>query len=580
MKYILSLLAFVFFLSACQREPVEIIELEPPLINPSTNPVLGSLMGKVLSESLTPIVGAKVIMDGLETTTGSDGVFSFENVTLYSDGTYVTVDQPGYYQASRRFYALAGEINNVEIGMLDKSYDNNFDSSIGENISVDNVNLDFPAGDYALSANVLYSDEIKVSIASIPFGSENFSLKMPGDLTGSDEAFDLKAISNFGTFAVDLITLSGEKIDFPSELKAGFEYNLSEEFQSETNVSLWYFDQDNGSWLESGEAVLVDGSYVGEIDKTGYWMLGLAYDYADVRGSLIEEGIAIGNTKLDIHNYEKKYLSTFHTTRSGNYHSRVPQDIDLAMAIFHDCTVGRQNQELGIVHNDVEFEPLEVVMVMDNIEVQGNIKNCQGINTSRPYLKIDFGEEQYMYRCDDQGNFDLSFSNCHGEEVNVIAIDEESSSTSEVLLFPINNQINVGNVQTCNPIAAGYEIGYENMNWEENLNNTINHEWTVSRVSALEEKIIFSAKMFDENDGTLFLNAAFVFIEGESQVDYQLNFKTQGFIISGVCDLEEIQHDGITSYRFQGTNEEIVETSNGIYPGDVGSVNFNLVYYD
>jgi len=567
-------------MSSCQREPIEVIEYEPPLINPSTHPVVASVMGTVYSEEGLPVAGATVSLYENETMTGDDGVFSFQNATLYSDGTYVSVDIPGYYHASRRFYALAGEINIVGIEMIKKTFEDEFESSVGETLSDINVALDFPAGDYIVSTNDLYTDRVKASIVSIPAGSENCFLKMPGDLTGSDDEFEIKAISNFGIFGVELVGMMGETLDLPSDQSVPFRYKLPDDSQNESSAILWYYEEGNGMWLKSGEVDLENGDYVGEINKTGFWMLGKAYEYADIKGSLIDDGGVFGDTRLDILNDSEKYRSSINTTMSGSYQTRVPQGINLSMSIYHECTVGRQSEDLGVVSSDFEFQPIEVEMAMDNIEILGSITDCQGEHSSRPYLKIDFGAEQYLYRSDEQGDFEFSFSSCQDEEVNIIAIDDENSTTSEALMLPVSNQMQLGAIQTCNPIEAGYSIGYDHMDWSENLESTVIHEWTVSKVSALEEKVIFSAKMFDESDGTLFLTAAFVFIDGEAEADYQLNFKTQGFIMSGSCVMNEVAHDGISSFRFQGSNDEVTSTGNGVFPGDVGTVQFNLVYYD
>jgi len=580
MKHIITIIVFSLILGSCQREPVEIIEAEPPIINPTTTPVEASLMGVVVTDTDIPVNGAIVSMYGRETSTGVDGKFLFENATMYSDGTYLTVNMPDYHEASRKFYALEGEINVVKLELIPKEIDDSFQSSTGKIISAENIEIEFPAGEYSLVNDNLYSGNIDVDLINIPFGSSHSFIKMPGDLTGNDLNFDLMAISNFGIFKISLETPNGEEILFPNEVKADFEYKLQDMAISEADLSLWFFDQNNGTWLERGEVSIVNGNYVGEVDNAGYWMMGLAYDYADVGGSLIDSGSTFNNSRIEIHNVNQGYLTSIHSTMNGKFSSRVPQALNLDLSIFHDCTIERQNENLGILDGPTEFEPIQVEMVADNIVVQGTIENCQGLSTSRPYLKIDFGDEQYMFRSDDQGMFDFSFSDCTVEEVSVLAIDDVESTTSGALVFPISNEINVGDIQTCDEIESGYELNYINMDWGSNLESSVTHEWTVSTVSAVEEKVIFSAKMYDELTEQLFLTAAFVFVEGETVADYQLNFKSQGFLISGECMLNEIEYDGLSSFRFEGSNQNVVPTGEGVYPGDVGTVNFNLVYYD
>jgi len=580
MKNFLTILLFSLILASCQREPAEMIELEPPIINQSTELVEGNVVGFVVTDFNEPLEGAKVNLNGFETITDTEGKFLFDGVGLYADGTFITIDKPGYHQATRKFYALEGEINVVGIEMIPSGFDDFFLSNSGKSVTYQNIEIDFPSGEYQLTNNESYSGEVKVDFLHIPQGSSNASIRMPGDLTGNDKNFDPVALSNFGIFKIGLESSSGDELIFPNEMKVDFAYAMNDQIFSESILSLWHLDVENGTWLESGEAELINGSYVGELNNSGYWMLGLAYDYVEIEGSLIDLGSSFNMTRLDIQNLSASYQNTTHTTMSGKFLTRLPKHLELEMAIFHECTVERQAENLGILNVDQILPPIEVEMALENIEISGRIENCNGEDTSRPYLKIDFGEANYMYRCDDQGRFDFSFSNCEGEEVSIIAIDDNQSTTSGNLLFPIHNQIDVGEIQTCSEIESGYDISYTNMDWLSNLESSITHEWTVSRVSAIEEKVIFSTKMFDEITGELFLTAAFVFVEGESIAEYQVRFKTQGFLISGECNLVKTDHGGVSSFRFEASSNNVSETNDGDFPGDVGTVNFNLVYYD
>ena len=582
MKHLLTIIAITTILASCQREPSQVIEYQPPVINPPTVPVTGGLVGTVFADDQSAVADAIVTSHGQQTTTDVNGRFSMENFTLYKDGSYVTVDLPGYHQASRKFYAVEGEINVVGIEMIKENYDESFDSNLGKRIASENIEIQIPGGNFIVNQDEVYNGEVKADLFAITVESANSSFKMPGDLTGLNEDLEIQAISNYGIFKLELTSQSGEQLELPLEETSNFEYKVTELELYETPdvLKLWHFDQANGTWIEKGESIFSNGSYFGEIDEAGFWMLGESYDYADIKGSLVDENNFFPNTRIDVQNLDLGYLSSIHTTKSGIYSTRVPQDIDIDLSIYHECNVGRQIKELGVITTDLNIDPILIEMAMDNIEIQGRITDCNGVSSNQPYLKVNFGADQFMYRVDEFGYFDVSFSNCSDEEVSLVAINDVTSEVSESLVLPINNVIEFGNIETCHEVAAGYDIEYNNMDWSANLDSTVIHEWTTSRVNAVEDKLIFSVKMIDEFTGELYLSGAFVFIEGETQADFQLNFKTQGFSIFGVCGVEAIDHDGIISYRFVGASTDIAQQDSVIFPGGIDEVNFNLVYYD
>ena len=89
------------------------------------------------------------------------------------------------------------------------------------------------------------------------------------------------------------------------------------------DLSLWYFDAINGTWIEKGQAIYSADSFSGEIDQLGYWMLGIAYDYADIKGSIQSSNNSFPDTRMDIQNFDLAYLSSINTTMGGMYSTSI-----------------------------------------------------------------------------------------------------------------------------------------------------------------------------------------------------------------------------------------------------------------
>ena len=586
MNKLLLISSFLILLASCGREPIDEMTFGEPVINPSTSPVEGGLVGIITTTGNLPVEDAMVGFNGQQTMTDENGNFSFPESMLYRDGTYVTVEKPGYLFGSRKIYALEGEINVAEVELIPMEQGSQINQTEISLLDLENLQVQFPAGNYMLGANEIFNGDVYAQLSTIDASNQNNYIKLPGDLTGASSTFEIKALTNLGVFHINLTSQINEQLQLPTDSKAQFELKLTEAdiIPLPSVVSVFYFDQINGTWLEKGEASLVNDYYMGEVDAAGYWMVGESFPFADIEGSLLINDLSDMNfddTELEIFNLDRGYLNEVRTTRSGRYATRVPQDVNLDLVVFYDCAVGNQIEELGILTTqELVIDEIEIEADMENIFIQGTITNCDGDVEDQSFIKISFEDEQFLYRADSNGNFDYSFSNCSEETVTIIAINEKDSKISEPYEIAITNEIEAGDIQTCNDVAAGYAIDYLNMDWQNALTNSVNHSWTISRISGANGRTIFSTQMIDVNTNVSYLRGVFVINDNETLVDYQLTFDTQSFHLFGECQVEEVVQDGITSFRFFGVGDEIEEIDPNIFPGGIDSVSFDLVYYD
>lgn len=579
MKRILLLSYILVLLASCAREPYDETTFQPPVINPSVEEVMGELIGIITTTGNMPVEDAMVKIKGYSTVTDENGKFAFQNVTLFRDGSYIEVTKPGFLFGSRKIYALESETNVAQIELIPEPIGI---AVTGQGVlDIDNiVKVDLPTGDYLLGANETYNGEKLVHLSRI---IKNYN-QLPGDLTGVDLNYKVKALSSLGVFNISISSQSNEQLQFPKDSKAQFELKLPDADVNDLQsvISLFYFDEFNGTWIEKGTATLVNDAYEGEIDAVGYWMLANSFPYSDVEGSLETPDQTYNDTYVEIISQSESYVSAFRTTTSGRYAGRVPQEVDLDLAVFHECAAGNQLEELGVLNQDEEVIDLVIVATeMDNIIIQGKITDCDGAVSDRSFVKVSFEEQQYLYRSDDQGNFDYSFYNCDDTEVSITAINVNEETVSEVINLDIANNINAGEIQTCGSIVAGYDISYDFMDWDQELEDNVEHTWSINRISGTNPRTIFSIKMINKDTDELYLQGAFVIRDNEPMVDYQLSFKTQGFIVLGECELEINLHSGLNSFRFFGTGDDIDIVDEDLYPTEnIDLIDFSVVYYD
>ena len=56
-------------------------------------------------------------------------------------------------------------------------------------------------------------------------------------------------------------------------------------------IPLWHFDEDLGSWVEEGQATLVNGEYVGQVSHFSFWNYDVPSNFIHLSGSIFNIGV-------------------------------------------------------------------------------------------------------------------------------------------------------------------------------------------------------------------------------------------------------------------------------------------------
>jgi len=130
-----------------------------------------------------------------------------------------------------------------------------------------------------------------------------------------------------------------------------------------------------------------------------------------------------------------------------------------------------------------------------------------------------------------------------------------------------------------------FDIDYMHMNWKDELATSVRHSWRVNTISGgADKRFMITPSIINEESKEVYMTGVFVFYEGTNTATYTLEYKSQGFNVSGSCNVEKHEHDGYNSYRFTDTSSDLSIIDDTAFPGaltnDVGAVTFDLVYYD
>lgn len=579
-------LLFVIFISvlgvSCQRDTTT-TEETTPIIDPPQESIIGSLEGVITNASGLPLNEADVFIGASSTQTNEEGKFAFTDIPLYADGTKIEVEKVGYFSSIRTVNAREGQINHMSLSLLSKNLVFEFETTQGQRIYLEEAFIDLPSGEYTYQDGGVFNGIVTVTGRWVdPSKLMNINA-IPGDLKGYALDNTLQALSPFSLFVLELTDDNGIQLLLPKDAEANVNLPIPNAFRivAPDELPLWYFDEDNGVWIEEGTVDRSGDFYVGQVSHFTFWTCSLSKISVEINGQLNLNGQPLSETLLRFYDSDQTFKAEILTSSEGAFNVEVPRDTDIFLEVYHECSSAVQSYELGSFATPETLDPISLEVAAENVKIEGQVLDCGGQPNSNAFVKIILDDRKYLYRTDSEGNFSIAFADCDNTELQICAIDVSNSLISEPLTVDLSSFGNVNSLQTCLPFATGFDIEYTGMDWETALESKVIHEWTISSVQTTSRKFIISPKMRHEDTGEVYFSGAFVYNEDNlNSAQYIIEYPSQGFSVSGVCDLNITTENGITSYRFEGRSSDILERDNNLIPANINEVYINLVYYD
>ena len=181
---LLSIVAItvLFFTLGCKRTEIPVTP-EPTPTNPTTTvvndlaQVTASVSGIVLDESNAPIANAVVTSGTATTTTNTNGMFIFQNISLSKENGNVTVVKAGYFKGIRSFKTTEGKNHTVRIQLMQRTLSGTVNAAAGGTITSNGgATIIFPANAFVTSTGAAYTGTVTVysrwidpTAANLPF---------------------------------------------------------------------------------------------------------------------------------------------------------------------------------------------------------------------------------------------------------------------------------------------------------------------------------------------------------------------------------------------------------------------------
>jgi len=577
MKRIQFLIVLMFATMSIQscRKDGDIFEVTPPtIINPTefgTN-VQSSVIGTVVDENGEAIADATVTLNNLAASTDEFGVFQFKDQTMHSGGTYVKVEKDGFFHGSRKFYPTTESTSKVNIELMTMNEVAYFSSTSAEKVEFEGVEIEFDNNGIMNEDGSDYEGNVKVFAKYLdPTMLETLN-QMPGDLTAIDENDQRVSLTSYGMVTVELRDDAGNKLQVKTGSTAEITMPVPTEIiaSAPETIPLWHFDENQGTWIEEGEATLIDGQYIGEVSHFSYWNCDVPSDFIHLSGTIYNRNIPVAGVLVKITLENDNASGSGYTNFDGVFGGFVPKGETLVIEIFDQCGNLLQTEVAGPYEEDTVLDPINLLITSQQVTLTGTVSSCDVELSDATYVLITQNGFTDIVFINDDNTFEANIFYCQdGDEVTVGAQDPLNQVASPNSTFSIEGDVDVGTLELCE--QALFDRIYFKYGDQQYIAGTfdtfsIAHSINFTIVNQMGEPdhILYDIATVNWLDGTTYLYTL-TYIEGMPMQTVTMPVLAGGFNASGIATIQKVTQGGIEYLTAFGTLPNITITDSLIY---------------
>jgi hypothetical protein len=470
---LLSIVAIMILIFAIGCKRTEIPVTPDPL---PTNPtgsvvndaaqVTASVSGIVLDETNAPIASAVVTSGTATTTTNSNGMFIFQNISLSKENGNVTVVKAGYFKGIRSFKTTEGKNHTVRIQLMQRVSSGTVNAAAGGTITSNGgAAIIFPANAFVTSTGAAYTGTVTVYSRWIDPTAANLPFVIPGDLRGVSTTGVENILETYGMVGAELADASGNvlKIATGKTATVSFPIPASLSATAPTSIVLWHFDEATARWKENGTATKTGSTYTAQVDKFSFWNCDVgSTNFINLDYTLINATI---NTPLvSTSTRIKRANGTYgygYTNNAGFVSGLVPKNEVLVLEVvaISGCNTVAYSQNIGPFAANTSLGNINITIPPSQyISFTGTLVNCSAVPVTNGYVSLyAIGGGGAYAATNATGSFSFSILNCSGTNVtyNYQGTDNTTAQQSAVLTGNASSgTINLGNVNACGAVAA------------------------------------------------------------------------------------------------------------------------------
>ncbi len=454
--------------SGCKRTEVPATP-DPTPTNPTSGvvndatQVTASVSGIVLNESNAPIDNAVVTSGTASTTTNSNGMFVFNNISLSKENGSVTVVKTGFYKGIRSFKTTAGKNHAVKMQLMQKILSGAVTAAAGGTVTANGgATIVFPTGAFVTSTGAAYTGTVNVYSRWIDPTAANLPAIIPGDLRGVATSGIENILTTYGMVGAELEDANGNALKIATGKKATISFPLPASLQASApaTIQLWHFDDATARWKENGVATKTGNTYTAQVDKFSFWNCDVGTtNFINLDYTLVN---STSNTPLVFTSTRIKKVSDgsygYGTTNNAGFVSgAVPKNEALVLEVTTGTGCGTvfYSQNIGPFASNTSLGNINVnIPVSQYFTFTGTLVNCSAAPVSNGFVSVLVNGVGGAFAAPNaSGVFSATILNCTGSTnatYNYQGTDYTTGQQSAVIQGnTTGNTINIGNVSAC-----------------------------------------------------------------------------------------------------------------------------------
>jgi hypothetical protein len=487
-RNLLILLTFFCFIR-CSEEPTGGTNNSntPPqsvtLLESFGNLTNSDFMGRVVDLQKNPVSGATVQIGNSTIDTDMNGVFIIRDAQVYEKFAFIKVEKAGFLHGSRSVVPTAG-INQVQIMLLPQTVTQTVSSGTARTVSLSNGAAVDLSGAYSNADGSDYTGDVQVTLHLLNPTDDNMQQQMPGMLLAENLQNEARMLETLGMVAVELRSDTGEKLNLSEGTTATITVPLDPETLAgaPNEIPLWYFDEENGYWIEEGSATLQGTNYVGTVSHFSFWNCDIPAEYVNMCMNITDSN----NTPLS--NIKVRIESEFNGARygitndSGEVCGIIPanQTLNLQYFLHNICNnieIPNSSETVGPFSEDttlnIVLDALEVEEYLETIA--GVFNTCDGDAVVNGYVEGSIGNGIPFYSIVTDGTYEINVLSCiENTSISITGYDFDNlQSTGEINYTLTSPETELGNLSACDTIDEFIQYSIddgETLYFLENIN--------------------------------------------------------------------------------------------------------------
>ena len=234
------------------------------------------ISGKICDMEGNNLTDVTVISGDKQIKTDSTGLFSLDVDTLIGNRCVLRIQKEGYFD--RIYSKKATDTINYPIQLIKKEQSKfvtlkRFDAKEGAMIEANGATVSIPKSGLVKSDGSDYNGTVDIAVVYLsPIGAPAMNPLMPGaDLMAIANDGDTVPLISYGMVNVEMTDEEGNPLQLKEGCEANLKYPAPKGFSSHDTIPLWYFNEENGLWIEEGYSTRQGDNYVGSVKHFTWW---------------------------------------------------------------------------------------------------------------------------------------------------------------------------------------------------------------------------------------------------------------------------------------------------------------------